>query len=567
MKLRFTTLHRRHIGRGSVAGLLLALVQGPLGAQAQTQDAPPPSTQQAPLPKPALPLPTTEHPLVASPGALALSGISLSKPLTINEVVSIALATSRTLALEVEAYSEAQGNTTTARAGLGPTLGATYSLTRYNSAQTSNFGGQTITIQQQYINQLSAALSVPIDITGELRAAATQAKFQEIAARLEINRVRNEIVLNTKSAFYTVLRDQALVKVAQDNLQNAVDRLADAQLRLDAGTVTRFDVTKARTDVANAQLTLNKSRNTLSQAFSTLNNTIGIDIRTPLQITTKEAVEVPAGSVDANTDFAPGIKPSAPPENNLNVQPGQNIGDQGAAQAGKLQDFAVANPMAPDADFDRLLKETMGMRAEILREDANIAAARKGVVVARAGLLPSLSVGYNVNYNPNTGSLAGQSFNGYAGLNLNIPLYDSGATRGRVETAKSRVSVAETTRRDQVDAITLELRQAYLNLQQSEVAVRVARQELAQADETYRLAHLRYSAGVTSQAGISPLVELSNAQQSLSQAQSDYVNALYDFNNGRSTLDKAIGRYSYTPGPLGFAAPPSAKTVGRPSGK
>ena len=564
MKQRFITLHR---SGGCVAGLLLAMSQGPVGAQAQTGETPPPSTQQAPLPKPTQPLPTTDHPLLASPGVLALNGISLTKPLTINEVVSIALATNRTLALEVEAYSEAQGNTTTARAGLGPTLGSTYTLTRYNSAQTSNFGGQSITIQQQYVNQLSAALSVPIDITGELRAAASQAKFQEIAARLEINRVRNEIVLNTKSAVYTVLRDQALVKVAQDNLQNAVDRLADAQLRLDAGTVTRYDVTKARTDVANAQLTLIKSRNTLSQAFSTLNNTIGIDIHTALQITTKDAVEVPAGATGAVTDFAPGIKPSAPPENNLNVQPGQNIGDRGAAQAGKLQDFTVSNPIAPEADFDRLLQEALGLRAEILREDANIAAARKGVVVARSGLLPSLSIGYNVNYTPNNGSLSGQAFTGYAGVNLNIPLYDSGATRGKVQTARGRVATAETTRRDQVDAVTLELRQAYLNLQQSEEAVRVARQELAQADETYRLARLRYSAGVTSQAGISPLVELSNAQQSLSQAQSDYVNALYDFNNGRSTLDKAIGRYSYTPGPLGFAAPPSPKTVGRTSGK
>jgi len=562
MKLPFTKIH----GRGNyAAGLLVALAQLPLGAQAQTTDAPPPSTQQAPLPKPALP--SADHPLLASPGMLALNGISLSKPLTINEVVSIALATNRTLALEVEAYSEAQGNTTTARAGLGPTLDSTYTLTRYNSAQTSTFGDQTITIQQQYVNQLSAALSVPIDITGELRAAASQAKFQEIAARLEINRVRNEIVLSTKGAVYTVLRDQALVKVAQDNLQNAVDRLADAQLRLDAGTVTRLDVTKARTDVANAQLALIKSRNTLSQAFSTLNNTIGIDIHTPLQITTKDAVEVPAGATGTDIDFAPGIKPSPPPENNLNVQPGQNIGDQGAAQAGKLQDFTVANPIAPEADFDRLLKEALGLRAEILREDANIAAARKGVVVARSGLLPSLSVGYNVNYNPNTGSLGGQAFTGYTGVNLKIPLYDSGATKGKVQTARGRVASAETTRREQVDAVTLELRQAYLNLQQSEAAVRVARQELAQADETYRLARLRYSAGVTSQAGISPLVELSNAQQSLSQAQSDYVNALYDFNNGRSTLDKAIGRYSYTPGPLGFAAPPSPKTVGRPPGK
>jgi outer membrane protein len=546
--------------------MLLPLSLLSQGARAQNGQTatPPPTTQQAPLPNPALPLPQANHPLLASPGAATLTGRFLTQPLTINDVVAIALATNRSLALEVEAYMEAQGTTVTARAGLGPSASATYAFTRYNEEIASNFGGQTVVTQPQYVNQVTAALSLPIDIAGELHAAASQAKFQEIAARLEINRVRNQIVLDTKSAFYTVLRDQALVKVAQDSLQNAVDRLSDAQLRLDAGTVTRYDVTTARTNVANAQLALIKARNTLSQAFSALNNTIGIDIHTPLQLTTTGAVEVPTGDV---TNPAPGIKPSPPPENNLNVKPGELLGDKGATQADKLQDFSVANPIAPDAEFDRLLKETLGMRPEILREDANIAAARKGITVARTGLLPTVKVGYNLNYAPDTGTFAGQPLTGYVGVNVNIPFYDSGATRGQVMKARGLVSTAETNRRDQVDTITLELRQAYLNLQQANDAVRVARQELAQADESYRLARLRYSAGVTSQAGVSPLLEVSNAQQALSQAQSDYVNALYDFNNDRSALDKAIGRYSYTPGPLGFAAPPSAKMVGRPQSK
>jgi hypothetical protein len=217
----FTTAYNKQI---LLSGTFLSLLLLPNTTRAQTGPpaVPPPTTQQAPLPDPALPLPRADHPLLASPGVLALSGLSLSQPLTIKQVVSIALATNRTLALEVEAYQEAQGTTITARAGLGPTASTTYTFTRYNEQIGSTFGGQTIITQQQYVNQLTAAFSVPIDITGELRAAASQAKFQEIAARLEINRVRNQIVLDTKTAFYTVLRDQALVKVAQDSLQNSV---------------------------------------------------------------------------------------------------------------------------------------------------------------------------------------------------------------------------------------------------------------------------------------------------------------------------------------------------------
>lgn len=530
---------------------------------------------QAPVPAPALPLPSAKRPILTSPGLLLLPDRFKTEPLTIEDVVALAIASNRTLALEVETYAQSRGSLTTARAGLGPTLSAGYSFDHYNQQQAVNIGGQATVTQQQNINQLNAALSLPIDITGELRAAVGQAKFQEIAARLEINRVRNEIVLNTKTAFYNVLRDQALVKVAQDSLQNAMDQLADAELRLSAGTVARFDVTRARTEVANARQTLIKSSNTLRLAFATLNSTIGIDIDTPLKLSTRTAVQVPAGAqatdtmlrtADRTADRTVDRKPTPPQENNLDIKPGQTLGDHGAAQALEVQDFVVSNPpMQPGSvtDYAALLKEALATRAEILREEANIAAARKGILVARSGLLPTVSVGYNLNYAPNGGALAGQELTGYAGLSLTVPLFDSGATRGRVEQARARVATAETNRRDQVDAVTLEVRQSYLNLQQAQEAIVAARQELAQADESYQLARLRYSTGVTSQSGVSPIVELSNAQQALSQAQSDYVNALYDFNNDRSALDKAVGRYSYTPGPLGFSTPPSAHIVGR----
>ena len=40
------------------------------------------------------------------------------------------------------------------------------------------------------------------------------------------------------------------------------------------------------------------------------------------------------------------------------------------------------------------------------------------------------------------------------------------------------------------------------------------------------------------------MLELSDAQNTLTTAQKDYVNALYDYNDYRNALDKAVGRYS-----------------------
>ncbi len=160
------------------------------------------------------------------------------------------------------------------------------------------------------------------------------------------------------------------------------------------------------------------------------------------------------------------------------------------------------------------MTEALKARPEIMREAANVTAAKQGITVARAGLLPSLTAAYNYSYTPNVGSL-GESRTGYASLTFSLPIFDSGATHGKVVEARAQVATAETNRRAAGDAVTLELRQAYLNLQAAELSLSSSRESLVQADEAYRLARLRYTTGVSTQAGVSPFVELSNRAANL----------------------------------------------------
>lgn len=508
----------------------------------------PPTTLQAAVPAPAFAVPKPDAPIRVSRGASALGAAAASGPLTIERAIAIALSTNASLATAAQSLMEAQGATTATRAGQGLTASANYSLTRNNQQQASEIGGQTLVIQKQYVSAATVALSVPLDVTGALHAATTQAQFNELAARLDLNRVRNEVVLQVKTAFYNVLRKHALVTVAETSLSNAQSQLADAELRHSAGTVTRYDVLSAETGLFSTRQTLRENRNALSQALATLSNTIGLDVNTSLQITTEGAVEVPPTVAESET-WPSGAPNPAAAENSLRATPGQPLGDLGAASASSLRSFVVGNTEPLGPEYDRLLAEAMCTRPEIARENASISAARKGIAVAKSGVLPSVSLGYQVSFTPDASGISTQTTTGYAILNVSLPLFDAGATRGKVKEAHSKLAAAETSRRAEVDAVALELRQAWLNLQQYQEQVASARQELAQADEAYRLAQLRYSAGVTSQAGVSPLIELSNAQKSLAQAQTDYVNALYDYNNGRSALDKAVGRYAQSTAP------------------
>ena len=197
--------------------------------------APPPTGLQAPVPKPAAPMTKADKPIRTSPTLTDLASSLQARPLNINDAVAIALATNRSLATANAALLNAQGRTSEARAALNPTLGVNYQFLTLSQASTADIGGRTITTANQFQNTFTPSATLPIDISGLLRAATDQARFQEVAARLDVNRTRNQIVSDVKSSFYTVLRSQALVAVAQDNLANTEAQLQDALAKFQAG--------------------------------------------------------------------------------------------------------------------------------------------------------------------------------------------------------------------------------------------------------------------------------------------------------------------------------------------
>jgi outer membrane protein TolC len=495
--------------------------------------------------------------LVNSPNIRAVLGRMATAPLTITDAVALALYTSRTIATAEEALRLAQGKTSEARAAFNPNLSSLFTFTQLNQNATANIAGESFTLTNASQRQIGMQATLPIDISGMLRAATDQARLQEIVARLDVNRARNQLVLDVKSAFYSVLRAQALLNVADEGLRNSVARQTDAQIRLDAGVAAPYDLQKAATDVANAQLQVLSARNQVSQSLYTLKNTIGIDSNSTMTISDAGAVETPPGVIDpANGPVIP-PRPAeqAPPKVELN--PITNKGP-----------VTVADPMPALPDFAALLADALRTRPEIMEADASIAAAKKGITLAYRSQLPTLGLVVNGAYAPDTVGFGAQTTSASAVVSLNAPIYDGGVAHARKREAQAEVAQAVTSRRTTIDSVTYELQSVYQNLRIARDSLAVANQSLALTREAYRLAGIRYTAGVTAQAGVSPLIELTDAQTALTQAESNQVNALYNYNNSRSMLDKAVGRYAFVfnggkePAYLGFSAPPSAKMLG-----
>jgi outer membrane protein TolC len=81
----------------------------------------------------------------------------------------------------------------------------------------------------------------------------------------------------------------------------------------------------------------------------------------------------------------------------------------------------------------------------------------------------------------------------------------------------------------------LEVRTAYLNLTSAEKSIETAKVAVEKAQEDYKIAQVRYSAGVGTN------LDVMDAEEKLTTAQSNYYNALYKYNSSKAALDKAMG--------------------------
>jgi outer membrane protein TolC len=128
----------------------------------------------------------------------------------------------------------------------------------------------------------------------------------------------------------------------------------------------------------------------------------------------------------------------------------------------------------------------------------------------------------------------GNSWN--AGVTLSAPLYEGGLTRGRVGEALANQRSLEARRDLLRQALLLEVHQAYADLEGASARIIVMESSLKTARESLELAEGRYGAGV------GPSIEVTDAQVAAVKAETDYVQALYDYQLAVARLFKAMGR-------------------------
>jgi len=401
--------------------------------------------------------------------------------LTLDEAIRIALQNNRSLQITERTLQKARERVAEARGAGFPQLQSSATYTRFDRVATAQFGPQPVRLGSIENRVAVLTLTQPIDISGIIRNGVRAASLGYELSRLDYERTRNELILQVTNAYQNVARAEAFVRVAEEALKNAQERLRVTRAQVDTGVASQFDLLRAQTQVAQSEQALLNARNQVELAKAALNNLLGRDLNTPVQV----------------------VLPDSLP--------------------------------AMEQELDALLNEAYARRPELRAAERNIELARVNIRNARRGNLPTLALNGQWNYNFNTSVFNPRQQTFTATAVLSFPVFDSGITRARVEQAQEDLQIAEISLQQLKEAIALEVRSAYLNLKDAQQRLVVAQKGLEQATEALRLARVRYEAGV------SPQLEISDAELAYTQAQTNLVNAKFDYLNAYAALQKAIG--------------------------
>ena len=398
--------------------------------------------------------------------------------LTLDEAVAIAKQNAFDIATQQSKVRQTQDLLNEARATLGPRLVASANDTHsFNSSSGGGSGGNGSSNRDS--RNAGLTLNMPIDITGTLGKGIKGASAVVKASRENLAATENTVVLDTRTAYYNVLRSVALVGVAQAEVNSAQQAVTTEQQQFQAGVVAQVDVLRLQAQLSQAQADLIAAQTGLALAKENLNNTIGRAIETPFDVA--EPNVLPTVTADPDT----------------------------------LAKVAVQR--RPEVQAIRYQRQAL----------AWVTRAQEG------GLLPSLnlSANYNRNLNPPSGF---QNNASSATISLSWPIFDSGLTHAKVAQAREDEVQAAITESQLELGVSLQVRQAVTNLVNAKSTMDVAQSQVTAAAETYRLAQVRL------QAGEGTSLEVSTALTALVQAQQGLANARYNYLTAYAQLQQAV---------------------------
>lgn len=418
-------------------------------------------------------------------GSLGLAQES-QETLTLEESIKITLERSLKLHSALEGVSGSEFRRRVAVTDFYPKWKGQYTYSHLNEAPKASSGGREVEVGKRDNFNFYSIVEQPLFVGGSIYANYRLEKLGVDLSKTDVEVLKRDLVLQVREGYFIILKAQKFLEVAEKTVKQLEAHLEVAKAFFEVGIIAKNDVLQSEVKLAQARQGLIKAENGVALAKSSFNTLLRREINASLRVV--DILE---------------YKPSA-------------------------------------FRFEECLEEALRQRPEIKITELKINQAKEGINIAKSGFLPTVSLTGTYSRFGNEPWVDGSKYKdaeswNIAGL-MTWTFGDWGKVGYRVAENKVKVTQAQDLKIQLKEGITLEVKEGYLNVHESEKNIMVAEKAIEQAEENLRMNEERYKYQVATSTDVLDAVTL------LAEAKVNYYNALSDFNVAKARLERAMGR-------------------------
>ena len=325
----------------------------------------------------------------------------------------------------------------------------------------------------------SLSLQYPVFRGEYVRAGTDIARADVDAAQANYRFAQDEVIFTVQEAFFRILQKQGHSALADNVLARRRQDLAVIRLKYDAGRESSPAVQEAEANVLQAEYEKMKAQEELALARMELNILLG-----------------------------------RPREAEMVI---------------RHEDEPVRFP-----SLESIIEGARSERPEMHVERARRSALEAQVSQAKSSYWPTVSL--SGSYGWQGDALLDQEGGWSAGLNISLPIFEGFSRKAKVVHATLSLQEEDLKLQELEDRIEEEVEQAYSNWELAQKNVHVSEMPLEAAREMYQLTRLHYEQGLTS------YLSLQQKESSLTQAEYNHANALFNLRTSGARLQRVSGR-------------------------
>jgi len=380
-------------------------------------------------------------------------------------------------------------------------------------------------------NGFSLSTGVTLFNGGRINNTIKQSKLDMEAAKIDMDAAKNDIALNVAASYLQILLADEQLANARRQLVQTEDQLKQTNQLIDAGVIPANDRLDIEAQIAQNQQVIIQAENAVQSNYLVLYNLLEKDLSENI------IIEVPEVSIPDD-----------------------------------------ANPN--QFTFEQVMASAIGIMPELKAQEVRQESAALGVDIARAGKLPTLSIGGGVNTNwaslakefvldPNGavelgsaqpfnvggmdvlvaqyfpsgelvnkayGSQLNENFGQAVGISLNIPIYNNGRNDINIQRAQLNVLNSEVAYNQALQGVKANVQRAVADAKAGEKNYQAAQKTMSSAEIAYANAKKRFDLGAIN------TFELTTAKARLDAAEISMTQAKFQYLFNLKILDFYLGR-------------------------